>query len=88
MSSEDFLLFQGRLASERLEKLKKEVKEQEMEEATFKPKVLKKSQQIVRQRNERINAGNVEEIIQIDPIKKSKELYQEVFARKQKIERL
>ena len=48
MSSEDFLLFQGRLASERLEKLKKEVKEQEMEEATFKPKVLKKSQKIVR----------------------------------------
>jgi hypothetical protein len=88
MSSEDFLLFQGRLASERLERLKKEIEQQEMEDATFKPKVLKKSQQIVRKRNERINAGNVEEIDQIDPIKKSKELYQDVFVRKQKIERL
>ena len=47
IKTEDFLLFQGRLANERNMRLKKELEAQEMEDVSFKPKILKKSEQIV-----------------------------------------
>jgi len=41
---EEFLLFQGRLANERKERLKKDIEKQEMEGVSFKPQILKKSE--------------------------------------------
>ena len=43
IKTEDFLLFQGRLANERKERLKAELERQEMSEVSFKPSILKKS---------------------------------------------
>ena len=47
IKTEDFLLFQGRLANERKERLKKDLEKQEMEDVSFKPVILKKSEQLV-----------------------------------------
>ena len=71
IKTEDFLLFQGRLADERRRKLKQEIEDQEMETAPFKPSILRKSNQLVQRRNERINAGNVDEINPSDPTKRA-----------------
>lgn len=45
---EDVLIFQGKLAVERKQKLKKEAEKLKMSDYTFKPKVNKKSAQIVK----------------------------------------
>lgn len=86
---EDFLLFQGRLAEEKKQKLKKDIEKQEMESASFKPKILKKSEQIVRRRNERVFAENVSDnsAPTRDVNTRSNELYNDAFVRKQKLER-
>ena len=59
IKTEDFLLFQGRLTNEKRQRLKKDLERQEMEEASFQPKILKKSAQIIQRRNERLYAENV-----------------------------
>ena len=52
IKTEDFLLYQGRLADEKKEKLKQELERQEMQDVSFKPSILKKSERMVAKRNE------------------------------------
>ncbi len=51
IKTEDFLLFQGRLANEKKKKLKMDIERQEMEDVSFKPTILKKSEEIVAKKN-------------------------------------
>ena len=55
------------------------MKEKELEGATFRPKILKKSQDLVSQRQQRLNAENV--IEQSDKSARFKELYGDALAR-------
>ena len=54
-----------------------------MEKVSFKPSILKKSEQIIQRRNERLYAENVSDNTSTpnDPNKRSNELYQEAFLR-------
>ena len=89
IKTEDFLLFQGRLANEKKERLKKDIQQQESVELSFKPNILKKSEQIVQRRNQRHLSENVSEgTSNFEPKRKTNELYQEAFVRHQRLERL
>ena len=44
IKTEDFLMFQGRLADEKKQRLKKDLERQEMEDVSFKPSIDKKSE--------------------------------------------
>ena len=59
IKTEDFLLYQGRLADEKKEKLKRELERQEMSDVSFKPNILKKSERMVAKRNDRFLSENV-----------------------------
>jgi len=51
IKTEDFLLFQGRLANEKKKKLRMDIERQEMKDVSFKPVILKKSEEIVKRKN-------------------------------------
>ena len=71
---EEMLMFQGQLAEERKKKLKKEIGQKEMEGVTFHPAILKKSEEIIQKRNQRIHEENVVEEASGE---KFKELYRD-----------
>lgn len=69
----------GQVVKEKKERLREEMKEKELEGATFRPKILKKSSEIVSQRQQRLNAENV--IENADHSARFKELYGDALAR-------
>lgn len=91
IKTEDFLLFQGRLAHEKKEKLKRDLEKQEMEHVSFKPSILKKSEQIVAKREGKFISENVGDEVASTPVdttEKSQKLYMESFLRREKMNRL
>jgi len=93
IKTEDFLLFQGRLANEKKKKLKMDIERQEMKDVSFKPVILKKSEEIVKRKNglqvnHSENVSDGQRPSTSDPSQRSQELYQEAFIRKERLERM
>lgn len=82
---EEVLIFQGQLADERKKKLKKDYGDKEMEGVTFHPAILKRSEEIIQKRNQRVAEENVVE----EPSgEKFKELYRDARLRQDRRKRV
>ena len=82
---EEVLIFQGQLADERKKKLKRDYGAREMEGVTFRPAILKKSEELIARRNQRVHEENLCE----EPSgEKFKELYRDAQLRQQRRKRV